>query len=73
MPLYDFECESCGAPFEALVTSGGAAACPECGSERTVRRWSPIARISDPLRLTPKRKSGPDTYRRTPQGPPRDS
>jgi putative FmdB family regulatory protein len=52
MPLYDFECENCGAPFEALVAAGSPAACPQCDSERTSRRWSAIASINAPLRIT---------------------
>jgi putative FmdB family regulatory protein len=41
MPIYDFECEDCGADFDDLVAAGTEhAVCPECGSERAVRRWS---------------------------------
>ena len=41
MPIYEFECDDCGADFEALVAVGTeAAACPSCGSERSRRRWS---------------------------------
>ncbi len=31
MPLYDFECEGCGAAFEAVAQAGGDAPCPHCG------------------------------------------
>jgi putative FmdB family regulatory protein len=41
MPLYEFECEQCGSRFEELLRSGDAAACPECGSSATRRRYTP--------------------------------
>ncbi len=41
MPIYEFECESCGADFEELVAAGTASvACHACGSARTRRRYS---------------------------------
>jgi putative FmdB family regulatory protein len=41
MPLYEFRCEACGARFEQLAPVGTErVACPECSSERTVRRFS---------------------------------
>ena len=43
MPIYEFECEGCGARFEELVAAGAATACPECGSERTRRLYSEVA------------------------------
>jgi len=43
MPIYEFECEGCGARFEELVAAGRAAACPSCGSERTRRLYSEVA------------------------------
>ncbi|HET9198741.1 MAG TPA: zinc ribbon domain-containing protein [Solirubrobacterales bacterium] len=43
MPIYEFECEGCGARFEELIASGGAVACPSCGSERTRRLLSTVA------------------------------
>lgn len=43
MPIYEFECEACGARFEELVAVGAAVACPECGSERTRRLYSGVA------------------------------
>jgi putative FmdB family regulatory protein len=43
MPIYEFECEACGARFEELVPVGVEVACRECGSERTRRRYSAVA------------------------------
>lgn len=41
MPIYEFECESCGADFEELVAAGTASvACRACGSAHTARRYS---------------------------------
>lgn len=41
MPLYEFECDECGARFEELVPAGTTAiACQRCGSDRTHRRYS---------------------------------
>lgn len=48
MPIYDFECESCGHRFEELVAAGaGPGACPACGAERCRRLYS---RVSPPGR-----------------------
>lgn len=44
MPIYEFECESCGANFDELVAAGTASTvCRQCGSPNTVRRYSPHA------------------------------
>ncbi|HET7589646.1 MAG TPA: zinc ribbon domain-containing protein [Solirubrobacterales bacterium] len=43
MPIYEFECEACGARFEELVQAGAAVACRECGSQRTKRLYSTVA------------------------------
>lgn len=43
MPLYEFECEECGARFEELVAAGAGAACPDCGAERVRRLYSGVA------------------------------
>ena len=40
MPLYQYECENCGARFEALrsiADRDNQAKCPECGHESTNR------------------------------------
>ena len=43
MPIYEFECEDCGARFEELVAAGKIVACSACGSERTRRLLSEVA------------------------------
>lgn len=43
MPIYEFECEGCGARFEELVGAEAATPCPACGSERTRRLLSPVS------------------------------
>jgi len=43
MPIYEFECEACGAQFEELVGAGGTCACPTCGSATTRRLFSTVA------------------------------
>lgn len=49
MPIYEFRCDDCGAEFEGLFEVGAQSPpCPECGSARTARRFSPIGR---PLHL----------------------
>lgn len=41
VPIYEFQCGSCGARFERLVEAGtGAAECPECGTEGAERCYS---------------------------------
>jgi putative FmdB family regulatory protein len=44
VPIYEFECEECGAGFEELVAASAATApCPQCGSERTTRLMSAVS------------------------------
>jgi len=43
MPIYDFECERCGARFEELVAVGEAVACPSCGAEDARRLFSSLS------------------------------
>lgn len=41
MPIYEFECEHCGADFDALVDAGTSSVeCRECGREGATRRYS---------------------------------
>lgn len=46
MPLFEFECESCGETFEELVRSSAAATevlCPECQSSQVHKKISTFA------------------------------
>ena len=44
MPIYEFECEECGARFEELVGAGvDVVPCAECGATRTRRLISGFA------------------------------
>jgi putative FmdB family regulatory protein len=43
MPVYEFECEECGAGFEELAAPGATVVCPACGSERTRRLLSQVS------------------------------
>jgi len=44
MPIYEYECEGCGARFEELVAAGAeGVACAECGSTRTRRLMSSVS------------------------------
>lgn len=45
MPIYDFECQSCGHRFEELVktTADDRPACKKCGAAHTERLFSPFA------------------------------
>jgi putative FmdB family regulatory protein len=47
MPIYEFECEDCGARFEELVATGVPVSCDACGSDR-LRRL--ISNVSPPGR-----------------------
>ena len=45
MPLYEFRCQKCNKPFEALLTSSSMEAlaevkCPTCGSKNVVKTIS---------------------------------
>lgn len=45
MPIYEYICEKCKAEFEELVRSSDAKVqCPECGSVRVEKLFSPFAR-----------------------------
>lgn len=51
MPLYEFVCDGCGAPFEVIMPAGATAPCPACGNERVNRVFSPIAEAPLPVGL----------------------
>jgi putative FmdB family regulatory protein len=43
MPLYEFDCRSCGRHFETLVRGSDRPACPACGAEDLERALSTFA------------------------------
>jgi putative FmdB family regulatory protein len=44
MPVYEFECEECGARFEELTSSETRSLpCPQCASAQTRRLISPVS------------------------------
>lgn len=43
VPVYEFECEECGARFEELIAADAMAACSQCGSRRTRRLLSQVS------------------------------
>jgi putative FmdB family regulatory protein len=43
MPVYEFDCGSCGERFDQLVKVGEAPPCPVCGTPQARRRWSPVS------------------------------
>jgi putative FmdB family regulatory protein len=54
VPIYEFECRSCGARFGELVPAGGTAPCPQCKSSEVQRRYSQIGEPRIPVGLTGK-------------------
>jgi putative FmdB family regulatory protein len=42
MPLFEYECRSCGHAFEALVIGSQKPACPKCKSEDLQKRVSSL-------------------------------
>lgn len=54
MPIYEYACEQCNHEFETLVHSGESVRCPECDSDRLVRRLSvPAAPATTPTGSLP--------------------
>jgi putative FmdB family regulatory protein len=54
VPIYEFDCQQCGARFEELVSAGAKAPCPQCKSSEVERRWSRIGEGRVPVGLTGK-------------------
>jgi putative FmdB family regulatory protein len=52
VPLYEFDCCTCGARFEEIVPAGCLAPCPACGGEEVTRTFSPIAERGVAVGLT---------------------
>ncbi|HEY9593660.1 MAG TPA: zinc ribbon domain-containing protein [Spirochaetia bacterium] len=43
MPIYEYECKSCGGSFELFMRSDTKVVCPSCESEKVVRKLSLFA------------------------------
>jgi putative FmdB family regulatory protein len=43
MPIYEFECASCGARFEELTSRDATPPCPTCGGTEVERQISLVA------------------------------
>jgi putative FmdB family regulatory protein len=66
VPLYEFECRSCGARFEALVDAGAERTeCRECGEPGAERRLSTFATSRQ---LTPNQRRRLEDKRGTDRG-----
>lgn len=60
MPIFEFICQECGAPFEELLRSADVISevcCPECGSKRVKKRISTFAARMTGGRSTSTRSS----------------
>jgi putative FmdB family regulatory protein len=64
MPLYEFDCQTCGAHFEEIVPAGCTTPCPACGGEQVSRTFSQIAPPPVPVGLTGKAAAESDARRR---------
>jgi putative FmdB family regulatory protein len=51
VPIYEFECQKCGARFEELVPAGETAPCPQCKSSEVKRLYSRIGEPRVPVGL----------------------
>jgi len=43
MPIFGYDCKTCGASFQTLVRSGDEPVCPSCGSAQLEQQLSLIA------------------------------
>jgi putative FmdB family regulatory protein len=64
VPLFEYDCQACGARFEEIAPTGGTPTCPACGNERVTRRWSQVAPPRVPVGLTGKAAAKSDSQRK---------
>jgi putative FmdB family regulatory protein len=64
MPIYEFECRSCGSRFEELVRASETAPCPQCKSSDVKRRYSQIGEPRVPVGLTGKNSAESNARRK---------
>lgn len=43
MPLFEYQCSTCGHEFEEIVTAGSTPTCPRCESENLRKKFSAFA------------------------------
>ena len=55
MPIYNYNCQTCGADFELLVFASETPMCPTCGSEELEKQ---VSRISSELRSPGMMRAG---------------
>jgi putative FmdB family regulatory protein len=52
MPIYEYECKTCGNEFEQLIRGDEKAQCPSCGKRRLAKKFSvPAAHSSSTSEL----------------------
>jgi putative FmdB family regulatory protein len=59
MPLYEYTCQSCQHPFEALVFAGDTPQCPQCHSTTLQRLMSLPAAPREETPASACRSEGP--------------
>ena len=64
VPIYEFECQKCGARFEELVRAGETAPCPQCKSSDVQRRYSQISEPRVPVGLFGKKAAESNARRK---------
>ena len=64
MPIYEFDCASCGTRFEKITKAGATPPCPQCRSSEVTRRWSPIGEGRVPVGLFGKAAKESDARRK---------
>jgi len=45
MPIFEYECNSCGNRFELLIQRGKKPACPQCGSKKLTKLFSRFSNL----------------------------
>jgi putative FmdB family regulatory protein len=64
VPIYEFECQRCGARFEELVSAGAKSPCPQCKSLEVERRYSQIGEPRVPVGLFGKAAADSNSQRK---------
>lgn len=64
MPIYEFECSTCGTRFEELLPAGETAPCPQCKSSEVHKRLSQIGEPRVPVGKFGKEAARSDASRK---------